>query len=318
MSRFFVTIFDVVVDRYIKCLRFVSSTSSLEPHYLTAKFAKMAEIIPIGNLLKVEVGIRFGKYIKFYRCEKSISLAARTWQFVLNNQELISKSLEDGSDYGLTFTQAKSLRVSMFRGQPYVTFCEDFTGKDGIRLTKYVSLNKLEYSTLQNNMEKIKRILDFDVAYCNSADNWQLQRAGQVLDTMKMRLMPRMCAKTFELQLRVYLITSMINKTRKNTCEGCTRMLDLPYWHQSDGYGCQADWYTTVHARIEDAQQAIDLEQAIATINLMMGWEMPIKNFPVDDKILREVTVSHKAMPSCESCKELLPIYWDMFEQILQ
>ena len=96
----------------------------------------MAESISISNNVKVDVGVGIGKFVKIYRGEKSIALSERAWKFVVNNQESISKSLEETSDYGLTFTLAKSLRVSMFREQPYVTFCEDFAAKDG----KFVDL----------------------------------------------------------------------------------------------------------------------------------------------------------------------------------
>ena len=280
----------------------------------------MAETITVSDNVKVEVGVRFGKYIKIYRGQKSISLSDITWKFVFNNHEsLIAKSLENNSEYGLTFTQAKSLRVSMFRDQPYVTFCEDFVAKDGKRLTKYVSLNKAEWKTLQSNLEKIQRILNYDVLYRDDAGDWYLAQVGQdVSNSIEKRLAPRMCAKTFELQLCVYLITSMINKTRKDTCEGCKTMVNLPYWHASDGFGCQADWYTTVHTRLTDVKQMINVEQAINTINLLMGWKAANKGFEFDDQLLCDVTVDHKAMPACDACKELLPIYWDMFENILQ
>ena len=280
---------------------------------------KMAQTVAISDIVKVEVGVRFGRFVKIYRGEKSISLADKTWLFVVNNQKLITKSLESGSDYGLTFTQAKSLRVSMFREQPYVTFCEDFSAKDGKRLTKYVSLNKLEWNTLQNNIATIQKILNYDIIYCDASGNWHLPRAGQVLENAtERRLVPRMCAKTFELQLRVYMITKLINETRKETCDGCNQMIDLPYYHRSDGFGCQADWYTSVQARLEDVQQMINLEEAISTVNRAMLWEMTANNFTFDNQLLRDVTVDHKTMPACDSCKELLPIYWDLFESTFQ
>ena len=277
----------------------------------------MAETITISDNVKVEVGVRFNKYVKLHKGPRSIALAAKTWQFVVNNKELITKSLRNNSDFGLTFTQAKSLRVSMFRDQPWVTFCEDFS-KDGKRLTKYVSLDKLEWDLLQNSVNEIQRILNYDVIYAGATGGWRLKRAEEAIDSeSQMRLVPRMCEKTFVLQLHVYLITAMINKTRKNTCEACNQGIDLPYWHKTNGFSCDADWYTTVTARIDDVKQMINLKEAINTINGAMNWQMSSERYIVDNELLSEVTINHEVLPTCDDCQKLLPTYWNLYENLL-
>ena len=205
----------------------------------------------------------------------------------------------------------------MFKAQPYVAFCEDFS-KDGKRLTKYVTLDQHEWSTLQKSIARIQNSLNYDVIYAEDSDTWHLQQITKSESAdAKLRLVPRMCRQTFLLQLYVYLVTSMIKKTRKDTCEACQKGIDLPYWHQSDGFACAADWYTTVTTRLDDAKQAIDIEHAVSVVNAAMGWQMSSKDYTVNDDLLRDVTVNHEVLPTCDECRSLLPIYWRLYEELL-
>ena len=216
-----------------------------------------------------------------------------------------------GAAFGLTFTEDKSLRVSVFRNQPYVTFCEKYRSHDGDEFTKHISLSKLDWTALKARQEDIDRVLNYDVIHRDANDVWYLHE-GQLIKSVQKRLVPRMCTKTFVLQLWVYRLTQSINATLKKNCYGCLMGRDDEQAHTVDGFGCRADWESIVRAQLTDAIADVNLPLSVRAINEKMKWNLQLVDYPNRSELF-DVMVDHKALKTCKPCTELLPIYWDLY-----
>ena len=282
----------------------------------------MAEFA-IAENFNLVVGVHYNKFVKLCKFKKSVSLSAKSWRFLVVNKYEVDRSLKDNSEFGLKisesksllrFTEGKSLRIGMYRNQPYVTLCENFV-KDGDEFTKHLSLTKNEWNELKQHMDKINDILAYDVIYRNANGEWTLLADDTATNPQK-RLVPRMCSKTFRLQLCVYILTEAIKNGLQASCYGCINPTADPNAHMHKGFGCQADWESIVRAKLDDTKRSLNLEQAITKINEAMSWKMPVQELESESE-LYDVMVSHKALKSCEPCHELLPIYWDMYNSVL-
>lgn len=278
---------------------------------------EMAECtVAISQNVKVEIGAHFSKFVKVHKFQKNIALAAKTWRFIMNNVSMIDSCLSENTEFKLSCTESKSLRVGMFRDQSQVTFCEDFV-KNNDKFTKYVSLNKWEWSALTKQQERINQLLDYDVIATDENGTPGFSNLLAAIDNnVKKRLVPRMCAKTFALQLCAYLVTDTLEKTKNVECYGCQIASDKPGDHALNDHGCKAPWNTIVQARFDDAKQALNVAAAIERINTAMGWSMEVQDIP-DEQELRNVVLNHKALTACAACKLLLPIYWNMYYLVL-
>ena len=274
----------------------------------------MAHSIDICSGVKVDIGCHYSKFVKVYKKEKFVTLSLKAWRFVENNAELITKSLMDNSDFGLELTDAKRLRVAMFRNMRFVTFCEDFR-KNEQQLTKYVSLTKDEWMAMKQKLAAIKHVLDYDVVYQDEYGDWCPfdSKATPSLDvTSNMRIIPRMCSDTFAIQLNAFLITEEIKRNLKKDCWGCSVDSKEAEAHSRNGHGCHSTWEEIVDAKFEETKSTINLAAVISAVNTRTGWSMELKKLP-EDKELRSVIVNHQLLDSCTCCTELLPIYWDLY-----
>ena len=275
----------------------------------------MAETIKISDNIKLEIGVHFSRFVKVYRQKKSLSLSAKSWQNIMECQQQIANCLEEKSGFSMEFTEVKSLRVSTFKNQSYVTFCEDFT-KDEQTFTKHVSLDKNEWKTVMQKQERIAQLLDRDIIYCDAVGHWYMHE-GQVENITKKRLVPRMCTETFLMQLFANRLRAFIKARLEKSCYGCSVSSSDTYAHMLDGYGCQSDWESVVAAQLEDAKKSVNLSQAVSAINSAMDWNMVCTEAPNNDAI-KQVMLSHTALETCSCCKELLPVYWELYEYVFR
>ena len=268
----------------------------------------------LSENIKVEVGVFFSKYVKISGYGKSISLVNKAWRMIVNNQALIDKSLEDGSDFGLTFTTAKTIKVGLFRDQPYLTFCKQFEA-NGQPRTMYISLKKSEWTRLKQNIADIERVLNYDVIACDDNDTWSIHPTV-VNNSHKKRLVPRMCQKTFMLQLHTFLVSEEIKRRVKKSCYGCALGSNDPYSHMMNGCGCQADWSSIVNFFYTEIKPATVVANAVDTINSLMTWNVEYQPVP-DEMELLQVVIDHKKLSCCSPCSELLPLYWELYKKAL-
>ena len=270
----------------------------------------------ISTQISLDVGVHFSKYVKINGYGKSISLSRKAWRRIANDRLLIDKSLEDGSECELTFTAAKSFKVSMYRNQRFATFCKQFEN-NGRKHTMYISLNKTEWCSLKQHIDDIARTLEYDVIACDSHGVWRIHPSAAD-DSVKNRLVPRMCKETMMLQLCSYLVLEEITKSVKQACYGCSSNSADPYAHSMYGQGCQADWSGIVQIKINDAMKNVNLSNAIDVINKEMNWW--VECIPVADNaaLFQAVTERGHVKSCCSTCEELLPIYWELYKAILQ
>ena len=280
----------------------------------------MAKFVSVCKNVKVEVGAHYSKFLKLTVFQKSIALSVKVWQSFKSHVDSIDKCLTDEDDYRLQLSQDKYLQVAKFRDRHYITFCEDFIVNND-QHTKYVSLDTIQWFMFKQKFEEINRILDYDVIHCgseNDDDDWRIHPARISTDRKK-RLVPRMCSKTFVTQLYVFILTNYMKAAVKRLCYGCSVSSDDPYMHMTGDSGCQSDWSVIVHSQMENAQQKVSLADAIASVNTVMGWNMELEmdKLPSLEK-LRNIIVNHKALSTCDPCRELLPIYWKMYDDVFK
>ena len=291
-------------------------------------YLKMGEIV-LNENLKITVGCYWSKFVKLQTPKKTLSLSEHVWGLITDKLELINASFESAGGsaddvYTLVLNDTKFLKVETFRGQRGLAFGEKFE-KDGKALTKWLSLSKQEWQTLQEKMPTIRRLLDYDVVYklhdvAGEEAGFSMLRVG---NSMMHKLVPRMCPKTFVWQVYVYLITQAVDRSLKEDCSACSDPSIPMDDARHTGHGVLA-WHQRFGERYDTIRASIPAVAAIERINTAMGWAMPIDLVP-DEKRLRETLSNYRAthfnhMPqgTCSECQELMELYWDMYETLIK
>ena len=257
--------------------------------------SNITKTIIVSGKLKVEVGVYYSKFVRLTHFQRTICLSDKLWRFVENNQELICKSLEENSEYGLQLTDGKAPKVGMYKNNPYLTFSEVFTAKDGQDYTKYLSIGKNEWHALQHQLASIRKILDYDVIYAElDSSSWNLLTPGESVVNVKKKLVPRLCNDTFMLQVCTYLMSEKIKASLKKSCFGCATSSTDDYAHTMVGAGCMSNWASAVDAKYAENKLSIPtVVAAIESINGVMQWDMRIQAMPSDNE-LRDVIIDEK------------------------
>ena len=133
---------------------------------------KTNNVLTLADNLTVsaEVG-NYGKYLRIMRNKKWISLGEKTWNFLKNNIPLLASSFRAGSDCGVTLTNGKSVKVSQYRGQSYVSLHE-VTSVDGKPFDSYIHLNEEEWRSLIISLPKIDLLLRKEIQYTFGKGDW--------------------------------------------------------------------------------------------------------------------------------------------------
>ena len=84
--------------------------------------------ITLSDNLKVTVEVgEYGKFIRFTRKEKWISLNEKTWLFLKNNIPTLSTAFKNGIEKGIKLTTTKNIKVGQFKGSNYIMLSEGKT-----------------------------------------------------------------------------------------------------------------------------------------------------------------------------------------------
>ena len=172
--------------------------------------------------LEVEVG-KYGIYVRLTKRDKIITFSDKSWRFISNNAAVISSSFKSENDYGLTVTANKDIKLSVYRGQTFVSFHERTEGVP--ELNKYVNLSQDEWNVLADSLDAVKDALLMDIAYCSKDDDdWMLSK-DVVYDAsrrqLKSRLIPRMEQSQLTTLLHAFLISEKIAASSYENCLGC-------------------------------------------------------------------------------------------------
>ena len=106
----------------------------------------------------------FGRFMRIEKQLKWINISEKCWRFVQNNFKLIDESLKAESNYSLSITSGKEIRVGMFSERPYVTFCEKFQ-KSGEELTKRINIDTEEWTGLKLRVGDVNAFFSMPIVY---------------------------------------------------------------------------------------------------------------------------------------------------------
>lgn len=167
--------------------------------------------IEISDKISVSVHVgEFGKYVQINKNTKWINVSERCWKFVKNNLHLIDESMKDNSEYGLTITTGKNLRVSMFDNQPYVCFCERFV-IDGQELYKYINLNSTDWQVFASKADEISEYMEYPILYKNNLYPWSFVKPPKG-DACEYRLVKPIPSNDINFYLAAYVIEKKIKE----------------------------------------------------------------------------------------------------------
>ena len=125
----------------------------------------------IGNLfLEVTAGA-YGKFLKLYRGDYWITISERSWRFIRNNVKLLDANFNSETDYKLTLTTNKSVKVSMHYGHPYITFAEKAIDRNAEWYNKYINLDVNEWKAFRENIPKLDKLLKRPIIF-KSYNEW--------------------------------------------------------------------------------------------------------------------------------------------------
>ena len=270
----------------------------------------------------VEVGVRWGKFVKIVKNEKFFYLSAENFNVFDENIASIESSHENNTKFEITFTKLKKLLTDSFRQNRTTSFSEVFE-KDGQLYTKYVQLNEREWNALKLRMPTIKAFMSYDEAIMLGDDmGWSLlEYPAAVWDeagAKERRLVPRMCNTALYDQLQRFLWHEGVNYLLSTVCSGCRGNHEAEGAHKHPGHGCKANWSSMVDVLFEGVYaNTLELSAAVDLVNDALKWSIPKEDLP-KKKTFEEakamIVAEHwdDGMPAtCEhdECKVMFALY---------
>ena len=244
---------------------------------------KKEYFVEILGDLRVEVAVSaFGKFVRMRRKMRWIPISEKGWRFIINNVALIDKSMSEKTDYGLTITANKSVRVSMFEDQPYLQFVD--TNK-ATETKSYINLNINEWSELRKKMDIITALLNCDVIWERISGSWSYVKETQISDY---RLVPTQSDLDVNAAIAAYLIRRKIAELE---------LMDVP---QDETTGEKlTEWKDIVDQRFNEAYRVVSVANALNAINTALGWNVGLESlYGRLDKMKRVVKCPTKLSPS--------------------
>ena len=271
----------------------------------------------LNQSLKVEIGAAFSKFVKLYRDDKWITISEKGWRFVCNNAEQIRKSLEKKSEFGLTITDTKSVKMSMFRDQPYVAFCETFTRNEQA-FTKHVNFSKTEWALLEAAFPVINDYLTQVILYSGGDNCWYLLRedalSHKYTSEIECKLAPPMSNENINLQLAAFLIQRKIEAAAREECKACNDSSLSQLSHT--GPGCMAEWEDKVSMFYATAKPLIDFDEALERLNKRMKWNIRVVG-ELDESKLECMVRNRRADVDMGKFNEAVrESYWSLYEYL--
>ena len=278
--------------------------------------------IDLNVSVRVAAG-KYGKYLQIMKNDRWINLSSKAWNLIVKNIPLIQQSLKDGSDYGITFTGTKEIRLGFYRDQQFVRFRETWM-RDGKKCEKFINLNEGEFSNLVRKEPTISKLLQYDVIYSQViADDWHLVKkhtgndedAAGPGDVFKYQLIPRMCDTDICRHLYAHLIAKEIKKIRARVCLGCVYGTPSQQAHED---GCLQFWGDAINNHFHAAKKVVCLEKALEQLNAEMQWSVSLIETLKNADIRQMVSdlkfyVAQSCTGECDKLVEHAEVYIKLF-----
>ena len=244
---------------------------------------KKEYLVEILGDLRVEVAVSsYGKFVRMRRKARWIPISEKGWRFIINNVALIDKSMSEKTDYGLTITANKTVRVSMFEDQPYLQFVDSHKET---AMNSYINLNINEWSMLHKKMDTITALLNCDVIWERICGSWSYVKETQISDY---RLVPKQSDLDVNAAIASYLIRRKIAELE---------MMDEP--QDETPTEKITEWKGIVDQRFDDAFRLVSVSDALNTVNTALGWNVGLESlYGRLDKMKRVVKCPSKLAPS--------------------
>ena len=250
-------------------------------------------VVSVGKdlIVKFEVG-EYGKFVRFQKKGKWINLSQKAWNFLNNNISMLSKSFDEGCEWGVQLTDAKIIKVGQFKGQNYITLLEE--SKVGDKTHKaYINLDAEEWEIFLFSLHLFNELMNQQVQYSSGDSDWHfMQEAAKKGGVeMKYRLAPRMSRSDEVTMLYAYLIAKEIRKYLKENCFGC--QFDAPdqLSHMGYGIGCLSEWSDVVLMHYRMIKKDVCLDKALDKVNQAMGWKLTTAD--IDKDKLYKVVINY-------------------------
>ena len=241
-------------------------------------------VVSVGKdlIVKFEVG-EYGKFVRFQKKDKWINLSPKAWNFLVNNISMLSKTFDEGCDYGVQLTEAKSVKVGQFKGQTYLTLRQE-TRVGDVTHESYINMNKEEWEIFLFSLPLFDKLINQEVQYSCGDSDWHFIKEAVKKDDcdMKYRLVPRMTPKDEVTMLYAYLIAQEIRKYIKENCLGCEYDAPDQYSHMGYGTGCLGEWSHTVLMHYRMLKKNVCLDKSLDKLNHVMGWKLTVDDIDKD------------------------------------
>ena len=240
--------------------------------------------VSIGGdlIVKFEIG-EYGKFVRLQKKDKWINLSAKAWNFLLNNISMLSKTFDEGSDYGVQLTESKTVKVGQFRGQTYLSLRSESKVGD-ITHHSYINLNKEEWETFLFSIPLFNELSKQEVQYSSQDTDWHFMKDAVKQENMdtKYRLVPRMIPSDEVTLLYAYLIAKEIKQYIKDNCLGCSYDAPDQLSHMGYGRGCLCEWSEAVLMHYRMFKKSVCLDKALDKLNGAMKWELATDSIDKD------------------------------------
>ena len=275
-------------------------------------------------LVTVEVG-DYGKFVRIKKNTKNIVFSEKAWRFVNSNVPMITISVAAESDYGLTISTTKELKLSFYRGQTFLSFQEKWGAEK--EYVRYVNLTTNEWMQLVDALPLINQLLACDVAYSDKTEEtWMLskdiiQRPGE--KDLKYRLVPRMSNEDLNTLLVAELVVRNVNAAVRNECLGC--QIDAPgqLAHIPGCLESNKSWPNMVKCHYEAARMFANGKCAFEELRDYMQWDVAFDPECIDDKLLYRCVEDWYGnreffLDRYPSCPDIVDIYGRLFAKSIR
>ena len=191
-------------------------------------------------------------------------------------------SLTSEDCFKLTLTTMKSVSVTTYQGQRFLSFSETFA-KDGKCGTKFINLNKDEWFQLRAQLDVIARMLDRKVMTLLNDDRWTFTSHD---DSDVYCFADDFTKKDVLLHLRAYLVRMYIERKVRLACAGCQGGCVDKDGNVLDNHSCKLPFSKHLEAMFVEASDAIqDFGLAVYTINDCLKWNISSTVEFTDDEV---------------------------------
>lgn len=272
----------------------------------------------LSTNVKVEIGVRYSKFIKFVKATKRLCLSEEAWGKLKECIEGVDYSHETGSKFEVELGGDKTLVADTFKNTRTTTLCEAFE-RDGKLGTKYFPLTRREWMSLKARIEEIDRVLSYDISYKLSETEWTLLEDQPIPDVnavmlagvREKKLIPRICNDYLVKMIYKHLLVEAIRISSSTVCVGCIAKSNNEEMHCIEGKGCKASWQSMVDVLLESVEFNVHLDKTVSRFTAAVGWDVGQDEFDlsvISQEESRNLVLGHP-FGCCEKCASVVDVY---------